>query len=264
GEDGTVREPAMVQVQLAGGDFPLGESDVALISRGAGAAGLVLAQVLTRSGAAVAIIGSDHPEHDQEFIAELERLRCAGSRLGYEVVDRSSHAGMVAAVRRIERRLGPVTAIAHAITATPSRTVAELTARDVGRALTAQTAVLDQMVTAVMAVGAGGAGSPGLRLIATFGSVVGRYGLAGEGALALVTGALAERGERLAAANPGCRAVHVDWPGWAGAGLGERPGLGENMERAGFTAMSIAERSRLLLKALSTSGLPRSGRSRVG
>ena len=58
GADGAVAEPAMVPVQRPGGAaFPLGQGDVVLISRGSGAAGLTLAQVLACSGAAVAMIG---------------------------------------------------------------------------------------------------------------------------------------------------------------------------------------------------------------
>ena len=47
GEDGMVTEPVMRPVAALGGaDFPLGPADVVLISRGSGAAGLTLAQVL--------------------------------------------------------------------------------------------------------------------------------------------------------------------------------------------------------------------------
>src|SRR6185437_12032650 len=95
-----------------------------------------------------------------------------------------------------------------------------------------------------------------LRFIVTFGSVIGRYGLAGQSATALATGAIADHGERLAAASPGCRAVHVDWPVWSGSGLGEPADLAKAAELAGFAPMPVGEGSRLLLKVLAQPELP--------
>ena len=251
---GRVREPLMVPVQLTGGrEFPLDQDDVVLISRAAGPAGLVLAQVVACSGAGIAIIGRDHPEPDDEIIAALEQLRSAGARVTYEVVDTKDPAGLAAAVRRIERRLGPVTAVCHATRPTPRMAVAQLNPTDLRRLIEDQTAVLDHLVTAVLA---GPAGTAKLRLIVTCGSVVRRYGLAAEGVMALASSAMAESGERLAASAAGCRALHVDWPAWSGAGLGERPDLAVRMRAAGFAPMSVAAGSRLLLKALTTAGLP--------
>ena len=72
-----------------------------------------------------------------------------------------------------------------------------------------------------------------IRLIVTFGSVAGRYGLAGEGLLALASASLAERAERMADGIPGCQAVHVYWPAWSGPGLGQRGSLLDGLARLG-------------------------------
>src|SRR6185437_4435547 len=148
--------------------------DVVLISRGAGAAGLAFAQVVALSGAAIAVIGRDHRRADDEVIGTLEQLRTAGAAVGYEIVNPASAAALSAAVRRIESRLGPVTAIAHAARSVPPRPVAQLIPGELQAQLDDQTQLLDQLVAA----------APGdrLRLIVTFGSVIGRYGLAGQSA----------------------------------------------------------------------------------
>nr|MDA8323601.1 beta-ketoacyl synthase N-terminal-like domain-containing protein [Actinomycetota bacterium] len=246
---GAVREPVMAPVAAPGdGSFPLGPEDVVLVSRAAGAAGLALAQVIACSGAAIAIIGGRQARQDEEVIATLEQLRQAGARVSYEAVDTADRTGMLAAIRRIEGRLGPITAVGHAVAGTPRLPVADLTAADLDRLIRAQTLVLDQIVSAIRAAGrpaarttartahgrAASQGGGGLRLIATFGSVVGRYGLAGESVLAVASQALAEHGERLAVAGPGCAALHIDWPGWAQDGLGERADLSDALRRAGF------------------------------
>ncbi|HUZ51589.1 MAG TPA: beta-ketoacyl synthase N-terminal-like domain-containing protein [Streptosporangiaceae bacterium] len=257
GQDGTVAEPVMCPLYSpGGGDFPLGPEDVVLISRGSAAAGLALAQVLACSGATVVVVGREHPDHDEAAVAGLERLRGAGAKVGYELVGLADHAALTAAVRRIEARFGRVTAISHAAGQVARVTLDQLTPARADDLARTHTNPLDQMAAAVRAVArASGAPAGQLRFIVTFGCVTGRYGLAGDGASALVTGAIADYGAQLAAASPGCRALHVDWPAWSGDGLGQRADLAETMERAGFTAMPPEEGSRQLLRLLATEGL---------
>jgi enediyne polyketide synthase len=259
GPGGTVAEPVMCAVpRLGGGDFPFGHDDVVLISSLSGAAGLALAHVLACSGAAVAIIGRARRAHDEGVVAGLEQLRRAGSRVCYELVDLADQSAVKAAVRRIEARSGSATAIAHAIGPVHRGALAGLDVATVHRLVREHTAPLHQVAAAVRAVERSGAlRSARLRLIATFGSVTGRYGLAGDGLGALVSGAIADDGERTAAASPGCQALHVDWPAWSGDALGERADLADAMARTGFTAMPVRDGARLLLKALATEDLPR-------
>jgi enediyne polyketide synthase len=86
--------------------------------------------------------------------------------------------------------------------------------------------------------------------------VVGRYGLAREGLLALASGSLAEQASHMADGIPRCRGMHVDWPAWSGAGLGQRDSLAEGLAQSGATAIPVTEGARMLLKALGTPGLP--------
>ena len=95
-----------------------------------------------------------------------------------------------------------------------------------------------------------------LRLILTFGSVAARYGLPGQGLLALASAALADQAQAAAAGIAGSRAVHIDLPGWSGTGLQGRPDLEQSMARAGVAGIGAADAARLLLKILATPGLP--------
>ncbi|MDR2986021.1 MAG: SDR family NAD(P)-dependent oxidoreductase, partial [Nocardiopsaceae bacterium] len=259
GEDRTVTEPVMRPVKAMGGaDFPLGADDVVLISRCSGAAGLTLAQVLACSGAAVAIVGRTHPAGDEQVIAGIDKLRGAGAKVAYELVDLADHAAVVAAVRRIEARFGCVTAIGHATGTLPRAAIADLTPEAVHEQVQTHTAPLDQLAAAVRAVARSGSSARrgSLGLIVTCGSVTGRYGLPAESAGAYATCALADFAKRSAAASPGCRALHIDWPAWAGEALGERDDLGGAMVSAGYSVMQVGEGSRLMLKALATDELP--------
>ncbi len=242
-------EAVMVPADAAGsGAFPLGPSDVVLVSRGSGGAGLALAQVLACCGSAVALVGRAGLGETAEVRAELERLRSAGARMTIDDVDMANPADLRFALQRIEQSLGPVTAIAHAVGAGRPLPLAELTEDELRARISAETVSLNDLVSAHMA--------RQIRAIVTFGSVVGRYGLADEGLLALASGSLAERAARIADDIPGCRAVHVDWPAWAGGGLGQRGSLVARLTRSGAAAIPVAGGSRLLLKTLGTPGLP--------
>jgi len=229
--------------------FPLGPSDVVLVSRSSGAAGLALAQVLACCGAAVALIGRAGPGATAGLDAGLERLRSAGARVRVDEFDMANVADLRFALQQIEETLGPVTAVAHAVGAGRRMPLAELTEEELRAQVSAETVNLNDLVSGIM--------SRQIRLIVTFGSVVGRYGLAGEGPLALASASLAERAERMADGIPGCRAVHVDCPAWSGSGLGQRDSLVEGLARSGATTVGVREGSQLLLKTLATPGLPR-------
>jgi enediyne polyketide synthase len=246
---GRPREPVMVAAEVTGGDaFPLGPSDVVLVSRGTNGAGLALAQVLACCGAPVAVVGRAGPDEDSEVVRGLGRLRSAGARIAVEAIDIADPADMAAALQRIERKLGPVTAIGHAARADRPRLISELTETELCAHAAAESAGLRNLVSSIR--------TERLRLIATFGSVIRRYGMAGRSLLALSSGSLAEQAQRMSDAIPGCRALHVDWPGWAGTGLGEQADLAARLARARIMPISIDEGSRMLLKMLTTPDLP--------
>jgi enediyne polyketide synthase len=245
--DGTASEPGICELALTGGAaFPLGPEDVVLVSRGARGAGLALAQVLACCGTPVAVIGRADDD-DSELVAGLEQLRSAGARVGYEVIDLANPASLVAAVRRIEARLGPVTAIGHAVSPCDPVPFLELTDIELSDHAASEVAALDRLVGSVR---------PGqLRMIITFGSVAGRYGLAGGSMTALSSGALATRASQLAAAGT-CRSLHVDIPAWSTTGLGDRQELTDQLAAAGTAALDVSVASRLLLKVMTTAELP--------
>src|SRR5258708_39187139 len=112
------------------GEFPLVPSDVVLVSRSSGAAGLALAKVLACYGSAVAMIGRAGPGVAPELDAGLERLRSAGVRVRVDDVDMANVADLRFALQQIEQALGPVTAVAHAAGAGRPVPLAELTGEE--------------------------------------------------------------------------------------------------------------------------------------
>ena len=245
--DGSAGEPAMSELTLTGGaPFPLGPDDVVLVSRGARGAGLALAQVLACCGSAVVMIGRPEDD-DRELVAGLEELRSAGAKVGYEVIDLASPTSLAAAVNRVEARLGPVTAIGHAVSPSEPVPFPDLTDIEICDHAANEAAVLTRLVASVQ---------PGqLRMIITFGSVAGRYGLPGGAVTALSSAALATKAGELAAAGSG-RSLHIDIAGWSSSGLGDRSELADYLAAAGTMAIDVGAASRLLLKIMTTPELP--------
>ena len=72
----------------------------------------------------------DIVDDDAELVAGLEELRSAGARVGYEVIDITDPVSLAAAVRRIEDRLGPVTAVGHGVSPDHPVPVHEITSTE--------------------------------------------------------------------------------------------------------------------------------------
>jgi len=249
--DGTASVPVMTELPLRGGaGFPVGQQDVVIVSRSAGGAALALARVLACSGAAIVVVGRAGAAGDTALIAGLEELRSAGARIGYEVINMADQPSLAAAVSRIERRLGPVTAIVHAATPDDLAPVLDLTDADVVGHPADQSGALDRLVAS--------AGAGQLKLIISIGSVADRYGLAGAGLHALGCGTLASRAAEIAAANSGCRVLHIDMPPWSDAGLGDGQELSGRLSTADTQSMRVFDASKLLLKLMTTADLPES------
>jgi enediyne polyketide synthase len=250
GPDGTASVPVLTRVPLqSGAGFPLGQQDVIIVTRSTGGAGLALARVLACSGAGIIVVGRAGAAGDSGLIAGLEELRSAGARIGYEVIDITDEPSLASAISRIERRLGPVTAIVHAARPDEPVPIIDLTDADVTGHPDAQSAPLERL-----AASAGGQ----LKLIISVGSLAGRYGLAGAGLHALGRGTLASRAAEIAAATSGCRALHIDVPPWSDGDVGEQRELAGRLAAAETPSMRLLDASRLLLKIMTTDGLPQS------
>jgi enediyne polyketide synthase len=224
---GAPLEPVITPTEPASVDlFPLGPSDVVLVS---GAAGAAAAALLTGCGAALAVLGPADPGEATAMADWLARLRETGARVGYEQADIADPDQAEAAVASLEQRFGPVTAVIHATAAGPAPMSADISGEDLHAQVSRQADGLTNVLGAVSAAM--------LRLLVTFGPVSARYGAAGQGAGSLASTALAEQARRLGPGLPGCRILHVDWSG-------------------DVTPIPVQEASRLLLSLLASADAP--------
>jgi enediyne polyketide synthase len=236
---------------LPGEGLPLGPSDVLLVTGGARGIGAECALSLARStGARLALLGRSRPEDDPGLAANLERMP---SPL-YVAADVTDPEAVAAAVRRIEAELGPVTALLHAAGTNTPRPISSLDEEAFRRTLAPK---VNGLANVLAALGK-------LRLLVSFGSIIGRAGLEGEADYATANDWLALATERYGREHPECRCLTLEWSVWSGVGMGERLGTLESLIRRGITPIppdvGVARLRELLSRPLPCSSVVVAGR----
>ncbi len=210
---------------------PLGTSDVVLVTGGGkGITAECALAMATDSAASLGLLGRADPATDAELAANLARMSAAGVRYRYERADVTVPEQVAVATRRLEQELGPVTAVLHGAGRNEPLALADLTEDAMAATLAPKVAGLCAVLAAV--------DLQRLRLLVTFGSIIGRAGLPGEAHYATANDWLTELTVEVAAEHPHVRALALEWSVWSGAGMGERLGVVEALRRSGITPVS--------------------------
>jgi enediyne polyketide synthase len=235
----------------------LGPEDVLLVTGGGKGIAAECALALARAtGARLALLGRSDPAADAELAANLQRLSAAGVTALYVPADVTDAEAVTEAVERIEAELGPVTAVLHAAGANTPRPLAALDEESFRRTLAPKVRGLENVLAAV--------DRARLRLLVSFGSIIGRAGLEGEADYATANDWLALLTERFAREHPACRCLTLEWSVWSGLGMGERLGTLESLIRRGITPIppdvGVDRLRELLSRPLPTSTVVVAGR----
>ncbi|WP_255363758.1 type I polyketide synthase [Actinoplanes sp. TFC3] len=221
----------------------LGPGDVLLVSGGGKGITAECALALAAdTGARVAIFGRSAVGEDNELAENLARLRAAGATVTYVRADVSDPEAVVAGVQAVEAEFGPVTAVLHGAGWNEPAPLPLIDDAMVGRALAPKLHGLQRVLAAV--------DPRRLRLLVSFGSIIGRAGLHGEAHYALANDWLAELTAEFGRRHPRCRAVCLEWSVWSGVGMGERLSVVEQLSRAGITPITPDDGVRVLREVL--------------
>ncbi|RKT19443.1 enediyne polyketide synthase [Streptomyces sp. 1114.5] len=233
-QDGRRTVPVLRPLQprpAPAGASPLDTGDVLLVTGGGkGITAECALAIAEDSGASLALIGRADPADDRELADNLARMDAAGLRYRYARADVTSPEQVAAAVRLLEGELGPVTAVLHGAGRNEPAALDALTAEDFRRTLAPKTAGLEAVLAAVE--------PDRLKLLITFGSIIGRAGLRGEAHYATANDWMTELTVRFQQQHPNARALALEWSVWSGAGMGERLGVVEALIREGITPIS--------------------------
>ncbi|GAB3974333.1 hypothetical protein GCM10029978_055710 [Actinoallomurus acanthiterrae] len=238
-EAGHVRTTAYRPAVTRGTGAPLSPGQVLLVTGGGKGIGFHSALFLARRwGVRLGLIGRSRPENDKELHAGLARLREAGVNVHYEAADVTDAATLRRSVHRITAALGPIAGILHASGLNRPARFADLTPDDFAGHAAPKHHALRALLDAV--------DRPKLRLLITYGSVIGRFGLPGEAHYALANGRMRELSRVLSRELPDCRVCDVDWTVWSGAGMAERLDVLDTLDAEGVVPLP-AERGVELL-----------------
>ena len=222
---------------------PLDSSDVLLVTGGAKGITAECALVMaTDSGAKLALVGRDAPADDEEISANLARMTAAGVACQYERADVTDPAQVAAAVARFEDELGPVTAVMHGAGRNEPAALGNLTEERFRQTLSVKIDGLRAVLDAV--------DQDRLKLLVTFGSIIGRAGLPGEAHYSTANDWMSELTAEFQSTHPNARALAMEWSVWSGAGMGERLGVVEALVRDGITPISVEDGLRVLRQVL--------------
>ncbi|MFI5929082.1 SDR family NAD(P)-dependent oxidoreductase [Micromonospora sp. NPDC051543] len=211
---------------------PLGAQDVLLVTGGGkGITAECALAVAADTGASLGLLGRSDPQGDAELTANLRRMTDAGVRVHYARADVTDPAEVRRAVAEVTAALGPVTAVLHGAGGNVPAALSSLDAQAFRQTIAPKIDGLRAVLDAVE--------PERLRLLVTFGSIIGRAGLRGEAHYATANEWLAELTDQFAAAHPLCRTLCLEWSVWSGVGMGERLSVVEGLYREGVTPISL-------------------------
>ncbi|GGZ48954.1 polyketide synthase [Streptomyces inusitatus] len=228
---------------------PLDASDVLLVTGGGKGITAECALVVARDhGARLAVLGRSDPAADEELAANLRRMADAGVEVRYARADVTDPEQVRAAVAELTAALGPVTAVLHGAGRNEPAAIASLDRDAFRRTLAPKADGLRAVLAAV---------DPArLKLLVTFGSIIGRAGLRGEGHYATANEWLADLTEEFARERPDCRTLCMEWSVWSGTGMGERLSVVESLVRDGITPISTDQGVELMRRLVADPDAP--------
>lgn len=232
-----------------GGEAALTKRDVLLVTGGGKGITAECALALAEdSGARVALLGRAEPAADPELAANLERFDALGVDYRYLRADVTSADQVKAALDEVRRSWGPVTALLHGAGRNEPRALTGLDEASFRRTLAPKITGLETVLSAL--------DPADLRLLVSFGSIIGRAGLRGEADYATANDWLTDLTLRYAQTYPHCRCLSLEWSVWSGAGMGERLGVLESLIRDGIAPIASDEGVALLRELLADPDTP--------
>ncbi|WP_367138233.1 SDR family NAD(P)-dependent oxidoreductase [Saccharothrix sp. HUAS TT1] len=213
------------------GGAPLDAGDVLLVTGGGkGITAECAIAMATDSGASLALIGRADPAADPELAANLARMTAAGIKHRYERADVTSAEQIAVAVAKFRAELGEVTAVLHGAGRNEPKALTGLSEEDFRATLAPKIKGLNAVLDAV--------DPERIKLLVTFGSIIGRAGLRGEAHYSTANDWMSELTADFGVKHPRARVLALEWSVWSGAGMGERLGVVEALMRDGITPIS--------------------------
>ncbi|MGC7096585.1 SDR family NAD(P)-dependent oxidoreductase [Amycolatopsis lurida] len=231
------------------GPSPLSAGDVLLVTGGGkGITAESALAIAKESGAKLALLGRSLPESDTELAENLDRMTAAGIDFRYESADVTSAEQIKDAVDRMQGELGAVTAILHGAGRNEPSALFSLTEDTFRKTLSPKIDGLKAVLAAV--------DEDKIKLLVTFGSIIGRAGLRGEAHYATANDWMTELTVRFGQEHPNAKVLALEWSVWSGAGMGEKLGVVGALMRDGITPIPTENGIEMLRQVLADPDSP--------
>ncbi len=228
---------------------PLGTEDVLLVTGGGKGITAESALALAKdSGAKLALLGRSDPADDAELSENLRRMAAAGIDYRYERADVTAAQQVADAIGRIQAEFGPVTAVLHGAGRNEPAALFSLTEETFRKTLAPKIGGLNAVLDAV--------DQDKIKLLVTFGSIIGRAGLRGEAHYATANDWMTELTVRFGREHPRARAIALEWSVWSGTGMGEKLGVVSALMRDGITPIPTEEGIEILRQVVGDPAAP--------
>ncbi|WBB80694.1 type I polyketide synthase [Micromonospora sp. WMMD882] len=249
--DGTRRVPTLrpMSVRAARTDQPLGAEDVLLVTGGGkGITAECALAVAEETGVRLAVLGRSDPADDEELAGNLRRMADSGVAVHYARADVTDAEQVRRAVQEVTAALGPVTAVLHGAGRNEPTALGGLDMAAFRRTFAPKIGGLRAVLAAV--------DPDRLKLLVTFGSIIGRAGLRGEAHYATANDWMADLTAEFGREHPGCRSLCLEWSVWSGVGMGERLSVVESLAREGVTPVTLDQGVALMRRLVTDPDAP--------
>lgn len=249
--NGVRREPRLKTLWPNAGNsaIDLGPEDVLLVTGGGkGIAAECALELARASQCRLALLGRSEPERDRDLQQNLQRFADSGIPFRYVSADVTDATAIFHAVNQIETEMGSITAVLHGAGINHPKRIEEISRDDLHNTLAPKFTGLQNLLEIL--------NPEKLRLLLTFGSIIARTGLHGEGHYGLANEWMAALVERWNTEHPHCRCLNLDWSVWAGAGMGERLGVLDSLTQQGIMPLPLDQAIRTLRTVLGWKDAP--------
>ncbi|MFD5245135.1 SDR family NAD(P)-dependent oxidoreductase [Amycolatopsis sp. NPDC058340] len=228
---------------------PLDTGDVLLVTGGGKGITAESALALAKdSGAKLALLGRSDPADDTELSENLGRMAAAGITYRYERADVTDGRQVADAIGRVQEAFGPVTAVLHGAGRNEPAALFSLTEESFRKTLAPKIGGLHAVLDAV--------DKDKIKLLVTFGSIIGRAGLRGEAHYATANDWMTELTVRFGQEHPRAKAIALEWSVWSGTGMGEKLGVVSALMRDGITPIPTEEGIEILRQVVGDPAAP--------
>lgn len=206
------------------------EAKMIVVTGGARGIGAEVAiELAKRSGAAIVLVGRSAAD-TTDVGKTLARATSLGLRVGYAQANVEDFDNLQRALAEWSARFGSPSHLIHAAGVNDPTAFTQIEEDVLAQTMAPKCQGLKHAIAAC---------GPDLRRVVTFGSIIGRLGLQGEAHYALANAEQARLLDVLARENPAMTRLNIEWSVWAGAGMGDRLGVIDQLSHEGVDAIPL-------------------------